>query len=136
MARRRIERLNEQLKREITEILRLEVKDPRVGWATLTGVETSPDLSIARVYVSLMGEEEEKAQTLAGLRAAAPFIRTELGRRLYLRRAPELRFEVDRTLERAMRIERLLHEASAGRAEEGAESPLEEEAGGDGDDGR
>lgn len=111
MSRRRIERLNEQLKREITEILRVEAKDPRVGMVTITGVEASADLSTARVHVSALGEDAEKEAALEGLRAAAPFVRSELGRRLHVRRVPELRFELDRSLERALRIEELLQKA-------------------------
>ena len=107
---RRVPRLNEQLKREITDILRSEVKDPRIGFVTVTDVRVSADLSVARVYVSVMGGPQEKAETLEGLRAAAPFIRGEIGRRMRIRRAPELRFELDVTLERAMRIEQLLRE--------------------------
>lgn len=107
---RRVPRLNEQLKREITDILRSEVKDPRIGFVTVTDVRVSADLSVARVYVSVMGGPREKEETLEGLRAAAPFIRGEIGRRMRIRRAPELRFELDVTLERAMRIEQLLRE--------------------------
>jgi ribosome-binding factor A len=107
---RRVPRLNEQLKREITDILRSEVKDPRIGFVTVTDVRVSADLSVARVYVSVLGEPREKEETLEGLRAAAPFIRGEIGRRMRIRRAPELRFELDVTLERAMRIEQLLRE--------------------------
>ncbi len=111
MSSRRIERFNEQLKREITVLVREEVRDPRIGMATVTAVEVSRDFSVARVYVSIMGDEAAKGESLEGLRAAAPFIRTELGRRLRVRRVPELRFELDRSLEYAMKIERLLHEA-------------------------
>lgn len=111
MASRRIERFNEQLKREITLLVREEVRDPRIGVVTVTAVEVSADLSVARVYVSVMGAEASKDESLEGLRAAAPFIRTELGRRLRVRRVPELRFELDRSLEYAQKIERLLDEA-------------------------
>jgi ribosome-binding factor A len=110
MAGHRIQRVNEQLKREIAEILLAEVKDPRVGPATVTGVHTAPDLTLAQVRMLVQGSEEEQEETLRGLRAAAPFIRAALGRRLDLRRVPELRFELDRSLEHAMRIERILSE--------------------------
>lgn len=110
MASRRISRVNEQLKREITRIIRDEVKDPRIGFITLTGVEATRDLSFARVHVSVLGEEDEKRETLNGLTAAAGFIRGELGRRLHLRRIPELRFELDRGVDHAMRVDRLLKE--------------------------
>ncbi|HEX6940150.1 MAG TPA: 30S ribosome-binding factor RbfA [Longimicrobiales bacterium] len=112
MGRRRIERLNEQFRREITDIVWNEVKDPRVGTPTVTAVEATPDLTFARAYISVPGGAEEQRQTLEGLRAAAPFIRGELGRRLRIRRAPELHFEIDRGVEHALRIERLLREAA------------------------
>jgi len=110
MARRRVARLGEQFRREITEILQREVKDPRVGFVTITAVDVTPDLYHARVYVSIMGDEARKAEALEGLDAAAPFIRGELGQRLHIRRTPELHFEIDRSLEHAQRIEQLLHE--------------------------
>lgn len=112
MAGLRIKRVNEQLKREIAEILLGEVKDPRIGPVTVTGVSAAPDLTLARVFVQPLGSEEERRETLAGLRAAGPFIRGEIGRRLPLRRTPELRFEIDASLEHALRIERLLAEVA------------------------
>ncbi len=108
---RRTDRINEQLRQEISLLIRAEVRDPRVGLATVTGVETSPELDHARVYVSALGEEEAKMEMIAGLRSAAPFIRGQLGRRLHMRRIPELHFEIDRKLENALRIESLLRQA-------------------------
>lgn len=105
---RRVDRLNEQLKREIAHIVHLEVKDPRVGATVVTAVETAPDLTFARVFVSMPADQA--AETLEGLGAAAPFIRSALAQRLELRRVPELRFQRDRTMERAQRIEELLAE--------------------------
>jgi len=110
MVRRRVARLGEQFRREITEILQREVKDPRVGFVTITGVDVTPDLFHARVYVRVMGDEARKKEALEGLDAAASFIRGELGQRLHIRRIPELRFEIDRSLEHAQRIEQLLRE--------------------------
>lgn len=124
---RRIPRLNEQLKREITEILRYEVKDPRIGFVTLTRVEASPDLMLAKAYVSVMGEEEQKQETLEGLGAAAPFVRSELGKRLSIRRVPEIDFRLDRSLEHVQRIDELLEEAAPPPAEESDD----QEAGGE-----
>ncbi len=105
---RRLPRLNEQLRREISRILRTEVRDPRVGAPTVTGVDITSDLSFARVHVRLAGSEEERARALQGLEAAAPFMRRLLGGELRIRRVPELRFLEDRTLETATRIEEIL----------------------------
>ena len=108
---RRTERINEQLRQEISLLIREEVRDPRVGLATITAVDTSPELDHARVYVTTIGGDDEKEAAVAGLTSAAPFIRKQLGRRLHMRRIPELHFEVDRQLENAQRIENLLREA-------------------------
>lgn len=108
---RRTERLNEQLKQEISLLVRDEVRDPRVGLATITAVQTSPELDHAKVYFTALGDEAERAGILTGLRSAAPFIRSQLSKRLHIRRVPELHFEVDRVLEEAARIEQLLREA-------------------------
>jgi ribosome-binding factor A len=108
---RRTDRLNEQLRQEITLLVRDEVRDPRVGLATITAVQTSPELDHAKVYFTTLGEEDERKEVLAGLRSAAAFLRRELGKRMHIRRVPELHFEIDRVLEEAQRIERLLHEA-------------------------
>lgn len=112
MAGHRIERVNEQLRRELSQIVVGEVKDPRVGPLSITRVVTAPDLTLARVFVQIIGDEDERKETFTGLRAATPFIRTALGQRLPMRRVPELRFEPDRNLEHALRIEELLKEAA------------------------
>ena len=108
---RRTDRLNEQLRQEITLLVRDEVRDPRVGLATITAVQTSPELDHAKVYFTALGDEDERKEILAGLRSASPFIRSQLSKRLHMRRVPELHFEMDRVLEEAARIERLLREA-------------------------
>lgn len=105
---RRLERLNEQVRREVSEILRTEVKDPRVGLVTVTEARVAPDLSFARIYVRPLGGEEE--ELFYGLQAATPYIRRELGKRLSVRHVPEIRFEADRALEHALHIEKLLSE--------------------------
>jgi ribosome-binding factor A len=90
------------------------VRDPRIGFVTVTTVEVSADLAHARVRVSVMGSDEEKAKSLEGLASAARFLRGRLARELRLRVAPELRFELDRGLEHAQRIDRLLKELKGG----------------------
>ncbi|MBB4637888.1 30S ribosome-binding factor RbfA [Longimicrobium terrae] len=119
---RRTDRINEQLKQEISILVRDEVRDPRVGLATITAVQTSPELDHAKVYFTALGEEDERQEILVGLRSASPFIRHELGKRLHMRRIPELHFELDRVLAEAMRIELLLAHA---RATMGTEETVE-----------
>ena len=133
MAGHRIKRINEQLKREISEILYGEVSDPRIGAVTVTAVVTAPDLTLARVRVLLQGSAEEQEESLEGLAAASSFIRAAIGRRVELRRVPELRFEQDRSMEHAMKIERILAEVlpDEGQADEqAAEEEPPESAGG------
>jgi len=107
---KRIARLNEQLKRELSELIRTQVRDPRVGLVTVTGVRAASDLTTARVYVRVLGDDTERAASLEGLGAAAPFLRRTLGQALHVRRIPELRFHEDRSLEHGMRIEQILSE--------------------------
>jgi ribosome-binding factor A len=108
---RRTDRINELLREEISLVMRNEVRDPRVGLATVTAVETSPELDHARVYITTLGDDEEKEAVLTGLQSAASFIRGQLSRKLHIRRVPELHFQYDRMLDEATRIEQLLREA-------------------------
>jgi ribosome-binding factor A len=110
MKGKRAARLNEQLKRELSELIRAEVRDPRVGLVTITGVEVAADLGSARVFVRGAGGTHELGESLEGLAAAAPFLRSALGRILHIRKVPELRFQADRSLEHAQRIEKILSE--------------------------
>lgn len=107
---KRLARFSEQLRREISELLQRQVRDPRIGHVTVTGVEVARDLGSARVYVRTQGTAEERAATFEGLAAAAPFVRTALGQALHVRRIPELRFQPDRSFEHALRIEEVLAE--------------------------
>ncbi len=122
---RRKDRLNEQMKREITEILRRDVRDPRVAGVTVTAVDVTSDLWLARVYLQILGDPEERAEALEGLAAAAPFVRRQLGV-LRLRRIPEVRFMEDETLASAQRIEDLLREVDLPDDPEDVEDPEEE----------
>ena len=115
---RRLARLNEQFRREITAILRRAVRDPRVQDVFVNSVEVTSDLWLARVYVRLGGEEQEGREALQGLEAAANFIRRELAAVLHIRRIPELRFLEDKTLANADRIEEILKGLEGGRSEE------------------
>ena len=120
---RRTDRINELLREEISVLVRDEVRDPRVGLATVTAVQTSPEMDHAKVYVTTLAESDERAEMLAGLQSAAPYIRSQLSKRLHMRRVPELHFEFDRQLEEAMRIEALLREALPDEKRAGADDP-------------
>jgi ribosome-binding factor A len=110
MARVRVSRVAERIKQEMSQILQQELKDPRIGFVTVTGVEVTNDLSQATVYLSVLGGDEQKEATLAALGKGRGFIRTELGRRIQLRHVPELAFKFDSSIEYGSRIERLLDE--------------------------
>lgn len=110
MAGGRRERVEEQIVREVSEILRREVKDPRIGFVTVTGAEVSPDLRQARVFVSVLGSDEERDATLKGLNSAARFIRGQFGKRVAMRVTPEFTFRFDTSIERGARIFELLEQ--------------------------
>lgn len=107
---RRIERLNEQLKRELAALIHHGLRDPRVAGVTVTAVRATADLDRARVLVRLTGSDDERNAALDGLQNAAPWLRRELGRDLHIRRVPELMFREDLAQERVARIEELLAE--------------------------
>jgi ribosome-binding factor A len=106
---RRPEQVAETLRQVITETLARDVRDPRVGFVTVTGVLVSGDLSHARVLVSVVGEDGDKTRALEGLQSAAGFLRSRAARALTTRSVPELHFELDRGLEHAARINELLN---------------------------
>jgi ribosome-binding factor A len=105
---RRTDRVAEALQELIAGLVLREIKDPRVGLVTITGVKISPDLRHARVYFSCLGDEAQRGQSLRGLNSAAGFIRSQVARRLNLRVAPQIGFEFDSSLEQAERLSRLL----------------------------
>jgi ribosome-binding factor A len=109
-------RIDELLREEIGAILTREVDDPRIGFATVTDVETAPDLSHAKVWVSIIGQPDERDATLSALGRAMPFVRHQLGGRIKLRRIPELHVRLDESLQRGTRVLRLLSELEAGEA--------------------
>jgi ribosome-binding factor A len=110
MSNRRIERLNEQLKRELASLLTTRVRDPRVAGVTVTGVRTAPDLTLARVSVHIAGDDAARREALEGLEATTSFLRWSLGEELHIRRVPELQFLEDGSLRRAARIDEILDE--------------------------
>jgi ribosome-binding factor A len=107
---RRPEQVAETLRQVITDSLAREVRDPRVGFVTVTGLLVTNDLSHARVMVSVPGEELDKERALEGLQSAAGFLRSRAARALTTRSVPELHFELDRGLEHAARISELLND--------------------------
>jgi ribosome-binding factor A len=107
-------RVNEALKQTIGTALAQEIKDPRVGFVTLTGVDTAPDLSHAKVFVSVYGKQSEKDATLEGLRAACPYLQRRINDELTLKRTPTLEFVYDSTVDRGMRIQAILKASRAG----------------------
>jgi ribosome-binding factor A len=110
----RTDRIDQLLREEIGAILAKDVQDPRIGFVTVTDVETAPDLSTARVWVSVIGQPAERDLTVKALQHALPFVRHELGSRIRIRRVPELQLRVDDTVQRGTRVLQLLAELEAG----------------------
>jgi ribosome-binding factor A len=108
----RSRRIAEQIQRELADLIRLELKDPRVsGLVTITDVEVSPDQSHAKVFFTLLGDAKKIEQTTEGLKRAAGFLRTQLGSRMKLRSVPQLNFRYDTSVERGVALARLIDEA-------------------------
>ena len=116
MSSNRPERVGEAIRDDLSQMIAREVHDPGVGFLTLTRVSVTPDLQIARVYYTALGDETARRETAKALRRASPFLRRQLGQRLRLRRVPQLEFFYDESIERADRVERILHELEEERA--------------------
>jgi ribosome-binding factor A len=110
VARLRAQRLRELIKKEVSDLIQRGIKDPRIGFVTVTDVEVSADLRNVKIFVSVYGDEQEKMRTLEGLNSAKGFIRSELGQRISLRFTPEIYFKFDESIERSARIMELLKE--------------------------
>jgi ribosome-binding factor A len=123
------------LREELSDIIRREVKDPRIGFMSITTVDVPPDLRTARVYVSVLGTDEEREKTLEALRSAAKYIRFHLKPRLRMRQIPELEFRDDRSMEYAQQIAATLREIKATDADRAPGEPDADVAGGDTDPG-
>jgi ribosome-binding factor A len=106
----RTQRLDAQIRQELMDLLQREMKDPRLGFVTITRVETARDLSSARVWVSVLGSDEEREQTMRALQAAAPWLRHKLAERLEIRTVPQLLLKRDESIEAGDRVLRLLRE--------------------------
>lgn len=110
MAKNRTGRVSEQIKKELSLLIQSELKDPRVGFVTVTGVEVTNDLSQAKVFLSVLGDAEQQNNSLRGLEKAKGFLRSELGKRVLLRHTPELIFKIDESVAYGSHIEKLLGE--------------------------
>ena len=106
----RVERVAQQLKREISRLLLLEIMDPRIGFLTITQVKISSDLKIARIYYTTLGDEESKNKTQEGLEKASGYIRKCIAQRVKLKFVPEIEFYYDEELTRALKLEKILDE--------------------------
>ncbi|MEC4803428.1 MAG: 30S ribosome-binding factor RbfA [Jaaginema sp. PMC 1079.18] len=122
---RRVSKVSSLIKREVSQMLLNDIKDDRVGagMVSVTDVDVSGDLQHAKIFVSIYGEEDARAETMAGLRSSASFVRRELGHRIRLRRTPEVSFYEDRSLERGDRMVHLLNQISADRDEKASPDP-------------
>lgn len=122
MSGHRTDRVGALLQSALSELLLRGVKDPRVGMVTITGVKLSPDLKHASVYVTSLGDAQKPERMLAGLASARAYLQSQVGRRLGLRFTPELRFELDPSIEAAARLDRLLHSARPPSSDEDGET--------------
>jgi ribosome-binding factor A len=104
----RMRRVNEAIREILGDAIAIELKDPRIGFVTVTEVDTSPDLRSARVYVSVLGSPEERKSSLAGLRSSHGFLQGKIARAMRMKRTPTLTFEYDESVDRGDRISRLL----------------------------
>jgi ribosome-binding factor A len=112
-------RIAEQVQRELSEIIRFELSDPRVGMVTITDVEVNQDLTCAKVYFTLLGDASQVDESSSGLQHAAGFLRRQLAQRLRLRTVPQLQFRHDASVERGMRLSQLIDAAVADDAKRG-----------------
>ena len=112
----RMIRINDEIKKELSEIVRSELKDPRIGVMTsVLKVETTNDLKYCKVYISVLGDDEQKKEVMEGLKNASGFIRKQVATRINLRNTPEFKFELDDSLEYSIRISELIDEVIKGQ---------------------
>ncbi len=110
MPSQRAHRVGELIQKEISALLLRGLNDPRIGFVTITGVEVTPDLHLARVYYTVIGDEAARRNCAAGLKSATPFIRQQLGRQLQMRYTPDLLFHYDSSIDYGNRIDSLLRD--------------------------
>jgi ribosome-binding factor A len=114
----RSERVNEQIRRDLAEIIRSELKDPRIGMISLTGVEVTADYAHATVFFTTMTDRSAVDTILAGLKKSAGFLRVQLGKRIKIHQIPELHFKFDESLERGIELSQLIEQANSVRAKD------------------
>lgn len=131
MSGQRMRRVNEAVREVLSEAIAEGLKDPRIGFVTVISVDTSPDLRNAKVYVSVLGPEDERQASLDGLTRSRGYLQSLLARQLGLKHTPQLTFLRDESIERGMRIERLLKEMAGGEHREAGEGGEHDEEGGD-----
>jgi ribosome-binding factor A len=114
----RADRVKAAIRQEVSSILQRDIKDPRLGFATVTDVEVSGDLQHVKVFVSILGDENSRADTMEALVSATGYIRSEIGRRVPLRLTPEISFEYDESIERGARILKLIEDVKSGQIDD------------------
>lgn len=118
MAFARVNRISEEFKKEISHLIKNDIRDPRIAeFTSVMSVDITKDLKYAKVYISVLGNEKQKADTLIGLKSAAGFVRKELGREIKLRYTPEIIFELDSSIEHGIYIAKLIEDAKKPREE-------------------
>ncbi|WP_108669650.1 30S ribosome-binding factor RbfA [Peribacillus acanthi] len=123
----RANRVGEQMKKELTEIIGRKIKDPRIGFVTVTDVRVTGDLQQATVYISVLGSETQKQNSLIGLSKAKGFIRSEIGQRIRLRKTPEITFEFDESINYGNRINTIIHQLNAEKSDDSDQDEIETE---------
>lgn len=121
----RKKRLDDMFREILADLLLTKASDPRLALATVTSVQISPELDVAKVFVSVLGGDEKRTEVMNALRKAAPFLRSELAREVRIRRTPELRFLFDESIEHGLRMDRMLHDIAQERADR---EPVADEA--------
>ncbi len=126
MGQLRVEKVQELMKQEVSQIILRELKDPRIGFVTVTSVECTGDLREAKIYVSLMGSEKQVKDCLAGLTSSLGYIRREIGKRIRLRFTPEISLAIDKSLDYSAHIQELLLKIKAEEATKDTQAKIEE----------
>ncbi len=116
------ERLNQIILKEVTEIIQFQLKDPSIGFVTITDVDVSNDYSYAKIYVSFLGKKERNEAGMKALQRSKGFIRSELAKKLTIRKIPELVFKLDETLEKSRKIDEIIHKIHKNDKKEGEEN--------------